>query len=662
MDWKKRLLRRPGTTLLWIVLGAVMAAFLTVAAALWVSSARLSAAVDARHTAIAVRTDRAVSSHYIQGGMGWDTEERSFPQEERDWLESQESVEAVRIHTLSAAYSPNFEPLLGLRRELSWRGVVDTRSYSRVILTATVADIYRGYGGEQMLLLEVEQMVTAHPEYEATWWRSQKDGACYVSATVGVTDQPDFKLEDYFVRGGRYVLSGDYHAERVGNYWVGDELYNTPYLSLYGRLQGERIEYYPLIPDRIFSEGESDENVVYPDPEPTGDYARYAYPVCQPIEGDVEEFFANEPFWGDYRAALERQLHSLPVLGTENLESVTAFVQNDARIIEGRSFTPEEYETGAPVLVISEAEAQRTGLTVGDRVRLRQYLVTPPDDHIGITGALNSSADIYRWDGRLNRPSVGDVDPMAELGEEEEFEIVGVYRLTENWPNGSYAFTADTVFMPQKAQIPGAFGPASSDLYGVYLSVELRNGMVDEFRLALAGSPYAGEFYPIEQGFEQVQRDLNGLRFSSARLAAIALGAWGIWLLLVLLMYQGAQRHNLGVMRSQGASPLRAAGYLFSSGLVTAALGIVLGTALSAWLLHLVQGQILTDALAKVDYSVFSGSVMTEEELASLVEGSALGSGQLVLFAAAQLCVLALLMAAQAWLLARQRPRKLMGV
>ena len=86
MDWKKRLLRRPGTTLLWIVLGAVMAAFLTVAAALWVSSARLSAAVDARHTAIAVRTDRAVSSHYIQGGMGWDTEERRFPQEERDWL------------------------------------------------------------------------------------------------------------------------------------------------------------------------------------------------------------------------------------------------------------------------------------------------------------------------------------------------------------------------------------------------------------------------------------------------------------------------------------------------------------------------------------------------------------------------------------------------
>ena len=639
MDWKKRLLRRPGTTLLWIVLGAVMAAFLTVAAALWVSSARLSAAVDARHTAIAVRTDRAVSSHYTQGGMGWDTEERSFPQEERDWLESQESVEAVRIHTLSAAYSPNFEPLLGLRRELSWRGVGDTRSYSRVILVATVADIYRGNSGGQMLLLKVEQMVTAHPEFEATWWRSPKDDACYVSATVGIEGEPDFDLEDYFVRGGRYVLSGDYHAERVGNYWVGEELYNTPYLSLYGRLQGERIESYPLLPSQVFVGGESVENAAYF--EPTGDSAHYGYPVCQPLEGDVEEFFANEPFWGDYRAALERQLHSLPVLGTENLAAVTAFVQNDARILEGRSFTPEEYETGAHVLVISDAEAQRTGLTVGDRVRLRQYLVTPPDDHTGITGALNDSVNLYRWDGRLNRPSVGDLDPLAELGEEEEFTIVGVYRLTENWPNGSYAFTADTVFMPQKAQIPGAFGPESSDLYGVYLSVELRNGMVDEFRLTLAGSPYAGEFYPMEQGFEQVQRDLNGLRYSSARLAAIALGAWGIWLLLVLLMYQGAQRHNLVI------------GAIFA--------GIV-GTIISVPVLRLVQGQILTDALAKVDYSVFSGSVMTEEELAALVEGSALGSGQLVLFAAVQLCVLALLMAAQAWLLARQRPRKLMGV
>ena len=659
MDWKKRLLRRPGTTLLWIVLGAVMAAFLTVAAALWVSSARLSAAVDARHTAIAVRTDRAVSSHYIQGGMGWDTEERRFPQEERDWLESQESVEAVRIHTLSAAYSPDFEPLLGLRRELSWRGVGDTRSYSRVILVATVADIYRGNSGGQMLLLKVEQMVTAHPEYESTWWRSPKDDACYVSASVSVEGEPDFDLEDYFARGGRYIFSGDYHAERTGNYWVGDEMFNTPYLSLHGRLQGERIEYYPLIPSRIVIGGESVENAA--SFEPTGDYAHYGYPVCQPLEGDVEEFFANEPLWGDYRAALERQLHSLPVLGTENLEAVTAFVQNDARILEGRSFTPEEDETGARVLVISEAEAQRTGLTVGDRVKLRQYLVTPPGSP-GIHGVLNDSVNLYRWDGRLNRPSVGDVDPLAELGEEEEYTIVGIYRLTENWPTGSYAFTADTVFMPKEAQIPGAFGEESQDLYGVYLSVELRNGMVDEFRLALAGSPYAGEFYPMEQGFEQVQRDLNGLRFSSARLAAIALGAWGIWLLLVLLMYQGAQRHNLGVMRSQGASPRRTGGYLFGSGLLTAALGITLGTAISAWLLRLVQGQILTDALAKVDYSVFSGSVMTEEELAALVEGSALSPGQLVLFAAAQLGVLALLMAVQARLLSRQRPRKLMGV
>ena len=359
MDWKKRLLRRPGTTLLWIVLGAVMAAFLTVAAALWVSSARLSAAVDARHTAIAVRTDRAVSSHYIQGGMGWDTEERRFPQEERDWLESQESVEAVRIHTLSAAYSPDFEPLLGLRRELSWRGVGDTRSYSRVILVATVADIYRGNSGGQMLLLKVEQMVTAHPEYESTWWRSPKDDACYVSASVSVEGEPDFDLEDYFARGGRYIFSGDYHAERTGNYWVGDEMFNTPYLSLHGRLQGERIEYYPLIPSRIVIGGESVENAA--SFEPTGDYAHYGYPVCQPLEGDVEEFFANEPLWGDYRAALERQLHSLPVLGTENLEAVTAFVQNDARILEGRSFTPEEYETGARVLVISDDVALPQG-------------------------------------------------------------------------------------------------------------------------------------------------------------------------------------------------------------------------------------------------------------------------------------------------------------
>ena len=651
MDWKKRLLRRPGTTLLWIVLSAVMTAFLTAAAALWVSSDRLASAVDERHTAIAVRTDRAVSSHYVQGGMGWDTEERSFPPEEKDWLESQESVEAVRIHSLSAAYSPDFEPLLGLRREMSWRGVGDTRSYSRVILVATVADFYWDSGGEPKLMLAVEQMMTAHPEFEPTYWHLPGDDTNYISAYANLIDRDGnpVALEDYFQKGERYLFSGEYYPERIGNYWVGDTMYNTPWLSVYGCVQGDRAVYYPLILDREVED------------EETGEDARYGYPVVQKIEGDAEALLQNDPFWRNYREALERQLHSLPVLGTDNLESVTAFVQNDARILEGRSFTPEEYETGAKVLVISEAEAQRTGLTVGDTVKLMQYLVTPPGRE-GFHGALNDSVNLYRWDGRLNRPSVGDVDPLAALGAEEEFTIVGIYRLTENWPNGSYAFTADTVFIPQKAQISGAFGPESSDLYGVYLSVELKNGMVDDFRLALADSPYAGEFYPIEQGFEQVQKDLNGLRYSSARLAWIALGAWGIYALLVLLMYQGAQRHNLGVMRSQGASPRRAAGYLFGSGLVTVGLGLVLGTVLSGALLRVIQGQILSDTLAKVDTSVFSGSVLTEEELAALVESSSLTPGQLALLAAAQLLALALLMAVQAWSLARQRPRKLMGV
>ena len=660
MDWKKRLLRRPGSTLLWVVLGAVMAAFLTVALSLWQSSGQLADAVDARHTAIAVRTDRAVSSHYIQNGIGWDSAERSFSAEERDWLESLDSVEAVRIHSLSAACSPDFVPLLGLQRERSWRGSGDTRSYSRAIFAVRVADIFRDPSGERRLLLEVEQVVAAHPDFEASYWRMPGSESVYVTAFADLRDGDEAAdLEDFFQLGERYLISGDYGPERIGNYWQGETMYNTPWIGIVGSIEGDRVTCYPLVPEKIVGGGESE--TVSARPEPTGDYAHYGYPVAQALTGDAEELIENDPFWRDYRAALERQIHSLPVLGTDHVESIAAFVQNDARIIEGRSFTAEEYETGARVLLISEAEAQRTGLTVGDSVSLRQYSCIPPISS-GLAGAFNSSIDIYRWDGRLNRPSVGDVDPLTELGEEEAFTVVGVYRLTENWPTGSYAFTADTLIMPKKAQIGDAFGEESEDLYGVYLTLELRNGMVDEFRLALAGSPYAGEFYPIEQGFEQVQRDLNGLRFSAARLGWIALGAWGIYLMLVLLMYQAGARYDLGVMRSLGASPGQAAAYLFSSGLITQGLGLVLGASVAALVLRLVQGQILSDALAKVDHSVFSGGVMSEDTLRELVEQSAVSGGKLLGLALAQLAALSLAMGLQARYLAGQRPRKLMGV
>ncbi|MBE7003540.1 MAG: FtsX-like permease family protein [Ruminococcaceae bacterium] len=629
MDLKKRLLRKPGTTVLWLVLTALMAAFLTTAAALSISASRLASSLDESHTAIAVRTNRAVTRRIEGGQYVWDTSERVLTQEDKDWLESLDSVKAVRVHALCGGTSPDFEPLLGLKREFSWRGSGDETAYFNAIFAGTVVSVRSLGANVTQLGVATEEVCALHPEYSPVLYTQSPDNVNYLIVKSyyqqGKAPEGDV-MADYFREGERYILSGELYAARSelmlgmsGSVW-------TPTLYLFAPIEQDGM----LVGDA------------------TG------FPLAQRLDGDAETFIASHPIWQEYRDALERQLHSLPVVGTERLESLYMFVKNDARIIEGRSFTQEEYETGARVMVISEGEAQKHGVSVGDTVRMSQFRC----DH-----AWNDSTDLHAWTGMLNRPSVGRMKEIRPEAEGEEFTVVGVYRMTDYWPEGSYDFTADTVFIPRKAQISDAFGPESEDIYGVYLSVELVNGKLDDFRLAVAQSKFAGQFFAVEQGFEQVQKNLNGLTFSAQRLLWIAAGAWGIFLLLYLLMYQSAQRRNLGVMRSVGASPREAAGYLFSSGALVAAAGTALGTLLGGVALRAAQNAVLADVLEQVGGSAFSGGMaISEEALADMVLSNGLSIQQLLLLAAAQLAVMCLMMWIQARRLAGQAPRTLMGV
>ena len=320
------------------------------------------------------------------------------------------------------------------------------------------------------------------------------------------------------------------------------------------------------------------------------------------------------------------------------------FVKNEASIVEGRSFTEEEYDAGARVMLLSDAVAAKHGLQVGDKVNMAQFLCA------GDQGSYNAATDLDDPNGQLKWPAVGQPRRGLQYGPEEEFELVGIYRLSDYWSLGSYAFTPDTVFIPKKAQLAGAWGPDSEDLYGVYLSVELHNGMLDDFKLALATSPYAGRYYTVD----------HDLRLNARRLALAALAAWVIFVLLYLMMYQAGQKRNLGVLRSQGCGVPAARRYLFGGGLLVAAAGLLLGTVLSAAVLGKVQASILSDMLAQLDSGAAEEPVLSEAALRAMMAESGLGFRELALLGAGQLGLLAVILWTHAALLARKKPRRLM--
>ena len=361
----------------------------------------------------------------------------------------------------------------------------------------------------------------------------------------------------------------------------------------------------------------------------------------------------------------EKQQHSLTVLGTDNLSVLYAFADNKASVTQGRSFTDEEYASGAKVCMLSESVANRSGISVGDTITMEQYLLT---DALQVNLNLNPSllggvGDMY------NEPNVGMFTLLNEYAPREEFTVVGLYRQSDEWANDPYGFTPNTILIPKSAQIAGAIGGATGEqdyilvdgTYGVYFSIKLKNGRISEFEEQMEQSErFAGRFLTVDQGFGTVMEILAQVEGSTMKLMGMCLAGWALLMMLYLLLCQGSQRKNIGIMRSLGASPKVAGDYLWKSGLAVGAAGIAVGTAASLAVIQITQGKLLENAVAQLP-SKYSVGGLTDEAVQLMAQESQLPLWLLLLLAAGQIAVFALVLRLHAGQTAKKSPRSLLS-
>ncbi len=656
--------------LLWLLFVTLMTGFLTASSTLWYSNAQLAAALDKSHTAIAVRTDPGIVVHPRKRSAEWEVDFRQFTEKDVQALFAMDGVKAVRSHTLTGGSSPAFLPITEIQREFSWRANGDISPYYNAVFSGRLVKKSKGTmrteymyqtfidgrdENDLFLLFELEDVLLLNGEFREPLKNLKYIGG--FSYALNLSEDPE--AAEYFSEGERYVVSGTFQPLACATGWrvsvkqESSEWAMPRYFVIEGGRLFEKDGYLALASEREvpWSYGSKDESC-----------ADAAIPAVERWDGDPQTFFEETPHdaWRTFRDAWELQSHTLPVIGTERLETVFAFLQGDAAMIEGRSFTEEEYAAGARVMVISEIMANRTGLSVGDTVPLSQCLCT------------EDAKDRLKNGYPLNNPVVDRFLPGRTYTEAEPFEIVGVFRQQAEWSGGTYAFTPNTVFIPRRAQLADGFGTigretpsgpqapdGQTDMYGMYLSLELENGNVEEFQLALEQSPYSGQFYVYDQGYEAVQKDVNGLTASMALLLWIALGAWVLLLILYLLMYQSSQKKAIGTMRSLGAPPSKAAVYLSVSGLLVALVGIAVGTVLSRVVLEAVQQRVLSDMLAMIDRTSSGVLVIPDERLSEMVRDSVPPTGTTWLIALSQFGVMGAAIVIHASVLSHMPPRRL---
>lgn len=617
MDIKIRLTRKPLTTALWAILVAAMALLLSVGAAMMYSSGSLAGILDGYHTSIAVRLNPATPDH------------DGFTRADAERFEAMDAVEKVYFHTVSAGVCPKLTPVLAPSFDHD-----SNECYSDVLMVGTITVLeFEDDGTSVRGIFHIEETILENPAITRSFAREEPVMEFWYSGW-------DSSL-DHLQVGQRWVFFGSYmdifgvHSVSYPGHWQDGKLL--------------RVENWKYPPD------EDDELITGP-------------ALLAPIEGTWEEFIADpdNAIYLDMIDRWERQQHSLPVLGTDNVSALHSFATSKASVSQGRSFTEEEYTSGAKVCLISESVANGSGISVGDTITMEQYLLTDAHE---VNPNLNGSLS-WDVDGMNNEPNVGLLTMLPEFVAQEEFTVVGLYRQMEEWGNGPYAFTPNTIIIPKSAQIAGAMGGPSGEqdyiivdgTYGPYFSIQLKNGRISEFEEQMdEDERFAGQFLIVDQGFGAVMERLAQISGSTMKLMAIAGLGWLLLLALFVLLYQGAQRKNLGIMRSLGASPKTAGDYLWKSGLTVATVGIAIGTVVSLAVIRVVQSRLLENAVAELP-SKYSLGALSDDAVRVMTQESQLPIWLLLLLAAAQIVLFALALRLQARNAARKNPRNLLSM
>lgn len=322
------------------------------------------------------------------------------------------------------------------------------------------------------------------------------------------------------------------------------------------------------------------------------------------MDGTVDELLSGEEseLWEKALEATEITNHGLPVVTTNSLESVGQFAREEALVTQGRSFTDEEYQNGAAVCVISETMAAANGLAVGDTIRMQFYPLDYNDVGSGTLTCANPTAWPYS-------------SVMGFGTEMLEYEIVGIYRQTNQWSADSYAFTPNTIFTPANS----VSCPSEVIMGGSFLTLTLANGAQDEVEALIEEAGYSGLLVYYDQGYSAIQNGLTAyFRVSSVVLLA-GLGTWLCLLLVFLWLFPLSQGKHARLMWSVGGSPRQIRKHILVSGLALAVPGTVLGAVLGVILEGYVSSSILSASKAELTLVGGPGIVIAAAALQFLV-------------------------------------------
>ncbi len=240
-----------------------------------------------------------------------------------------------------------------------------------------------------------------------------------------------------------------------------------------------------------------------------------------------------------YADIVQLQNDSCRVYYSASLDDYPPFQQQRISLIEGRLFTEQEYSDRAHVCVVSDRIAGAFGLGIGDRLPLKVF---------------SSEENLYEpgeW----------------KTVDEDDFEIVGIYKDTEEYPYRIYLPDANTVHKGVRLVTGYRLG-----------HFRIHNNKAAAFeQLAQPLSKYGFRITVYDQGYAAATEPMRELMFISIVFLAVCLLLALVAHALQSHLFVSRQKESALTMRALGSGKTHVILYFLSATLLLAIVSTVIG-------------------------------------------------------------------------------------
>ena len=620
--FRKQTVRAPWTTVLLVLLLALSIAASSIGFAAWTGARKQFEEIDDKYLTIAVPTGKNLEesseegSYLIKDGdyiFGNGKRYVSPASAERTAKESEYYIGSDHRILLSAHIPGGTNLSSGTVDEMDYNCALDRYTYELSVLAVRCVSV------EEVATLLADSQKGYQAKFEIV------DGVCWVDAY-------DHPLGDDLLSCGSQIFTSDgdipFEPGKTylvrGAYWdyevrakFGNDATGASGFEVVGAIRDNGLR------DRILLMDPASPMMSYPGTkiglisgwdnwtvEQKKDPDSGLFYWCTPEENCWPYFVEYTGDWRDYLETeegsvwkdeiipyFERNHSSVPVILTDNVESMYNFNTGIGFIMEGDYFSAEDYRNGNPVCMVSASYAQVNDLSIGDTIHMdfhdTDYIQT---DYPVLQGSGRQGLTIQRYELR----------DETRIGYEQDYTIVGIYSAPE-WEAGSQSFHADTVFVP-KSSVPNAGSYMGEDVT-LLNTVIIENGSIDAFEAHMAANDKAGAYLYFDQGYSEAAATVQTLIDNAMRLMLVGVAMFLLASMLFLLLFA---RRVSAVMRSMRLLGVPKKGvWLESLGMlvVQEIVAILLGNGLAVILYDRVTAQLLsgTPALDPASIALCAG-------------------------------------------------------